>query len=118
MLVREFGLFWRRDMVDWNPGGGKGNKFRLLGRRGQNRPTLQVADFRRQQGVYILYGDHGAYYVGMAIGDKGRLGSRLRSHTRDEHKDKWDKFSWIGFRDVLKDRDDDGLRKLADPPQE
>ncbi len=69
-----------------------------------------VADFRYQQGVYVLYGNHGAHYVGLAEAERG-LGERLKDHLSDEHHDAWDRFSWFGFRPVLMGYED-GLRRL------
>tara|TARA_R110002096_G_scaffold434091_1_gene654706 strand:- start:904 stop:1089 length:186 start_codon:yes stop_codon:yes gene_type:complete len=59
MKVTSFGLFWRESEIDWNPGQGCKDSFRLLGRKGANRGTIQIADFRHQQGIYILYDDYG-----------------------------------------------------------
>jgi hypothetical protein len=59
MLIRAYGLFWSGDEIDWHPGQGSRNRFTLLGRRGTNRPNLQLADFRKQSGLYILYGNYG-----------------------------------------------------------
>ncbi|MBI5529315.1 MAG: GIY-YIG nuclease family protein [Deltaproteobacteria bacterium] len=44
---------------------------------------------RRRQGVYALYRRGRLYYVGLA----SNLRSRLRSHLRDKHGVKWDRFS-------------------------
>ena len=107
MLVKSFGLFWRRDEVEWNPG--TGNQFRLLGRNGERLPGLWLADFQDQTGIYILYGNHGGYYVGLT---KQSLGRRLKDHTIDDHAEQWDRFSWFGFRAVLGGTDGDGLCKL------
>ncbi len=112
MVITSYGTFWQRDEVDWNPGSGKRNAFRLLGRRGMNKKTLRLADFRRQRGIYILYGDHGPHYVGLA--KKGSIGSRLKDHLTDGHKNKWNRFSWFGFRPVLKKKDKNGIRVLKD----
>ena len=114
MLFRAYGLFWRVDEVDWFPGGGTGKPFRLLGRRGRSSPHLQIADFRRQHGIYILYGNFGPHYVGLAR--RQSLGARLKQHTRDEHAGKWDRFSWFGFLRVLPSRDERGLQKLGRAP--
>lgn len=110
MLIKSYGLFWRASEVDWNPGKGARNAFRLLGRRGANRPRLRVCDFRYQQGIYILYGNFGPHYVGLTR--KQGLGKRLKDHLSDEHGDLWDRFSWFGFRPVLKSKEDDGTRRL------
>jgi hypothetical protein len=109
MFVKCFGLFWRRDEVDWNPG--TGGQFRLLGRQGERLPGIRIADIREQTGIYILYGNHGAYYVGLT---KSSLGIRLKSHLTDQHGDEWDRFSWFGFRKILAGRDTEGFCKLGD----
>ena len=82
MFIKNFGLFWRADEVDWNPGKGKKGAFRLLGRQGSNLPGLRLADFRHQQGIYILYGNHGPYYVGLTK-NQG-FGKRLLDHWNRE----------------------------------
>lgn len=107
MLIRSYGLFWRRSEVDWNPGKGKKNEFRLLGRQGTNLPGLKLADIRKQQGIYVLYGDYGPHYVGLTR-DQG-LGKRLKDHLTDQHANKWDRFSWFGFCVPLKPRGKDPL---------
>lgn len=98
------------DEVKWNPGSGAKGAFRLLGRQGTNLPGLRLADFRHQQGIYILYGNHGPYYVGLS--KKQGIGQRLKDHLADDHADLWDRFSWFGFRTVLIGKDDHGLCKL------
>lgn len=113
MLVRAYGLFWSRDEVDWQPGAG--GHFRLLGRVGSKAAKLRVVDFRDQRGLYVLYSKHGPYYVGIVT--RGLLGRRLRQHTLDEHGSRWDRFSWFGFRQVLRSKNLDGtcrLRELAE----
>lgn len=109
MIIRNFGYFWRRDEVDWAPG--RGVRFELLGRRGVNRPGLRVADFRDQRGLYVLYGNYGPYYVGLAR--RQGIGDRLKDHTADTHRDGWDRFCWFGFRRVLSSRDERRLWRLA-----
>lgn len=108
MLIQAYGLFWSADEVTWFPGRGSRGEFMLLGRRGKNRPNLQLADFRRQSGLYILYGNYGPYYVGKAT----HLGGRLRAHQEDRHQGRWERFSWFGFRSVLSRRDERGLHEL------
>jgi hypothetical protein len=108
MFVKSYGLFWRRDEVDWNPG--TGGQWRLIGRNGMNSPGIRIAGFRHQTGIYVLYGNHGAYYVGLT---RSSLGKRLKDHLTDEHWNAWDRFSWFGFRKVLKGLDHQGLNKLG-----
>lgn len=112
MLIRSYGLFWREEEVDWSPGPGR--RWHMLGRRGSNRPRLRVVDFRDQRGLYVLYGNYGTYYVGLAR-DRG-IGDRLKDHLADRHDGKWDRFSWFGFRRVLQSPDSStGLGRLSSP---
>jgi len=111
MLIKSFGLFWRTSEIDWNPGQGVKDSFRLLGRNGTYLPGVKVADFRNQQGIYILYGNYGPYYVGLTR--KQGLGKRLKNHLTDNHAELWDRFSWFGFRKVLNASCDDKTKKLG-----
>ena len=43
----------------------------------------------RRSGVYALYKQSSLYYVGLA----GNLMGRLKTHLRDRHKRRWDRFS-------------------------
>jgi hypothetical protein len=113
-LIQAYGLFWRVDEIVWSPGKGNRYDWRLYGRRGATTKKLQVADFRNQKGIYILYGDYGPHYVGLTR--KKGLGSRLKDHLTDGHSRKWDRFSWFGFCTVLKKTDDWGIHQLRDMP--
>jgi hypothetical protein len=112
MFIKNFGLFWRADEVEWNPGRGA-PAWRLLGRSGTNLPGLRLADFRKQIGIYILYGNLGPYYVGLT--KKQGLGKRLQDHLTDGHAGQWDRFSWFGFC-ALKKKGADGLCALKTMP--
>ena len=98
--------------VTWT---GRG-QFRLLGHIGTRRPD--VCDFRPQRGIYILHDDYGPYYVGLT--SKAPLGDRLKQHLSDYHEERWDRFSWFGFRAVGGGRLADGtltLRALPAAPR-
>ena len=112
MLIRSYGLFWDATEIEWNPGKGKGDVFRLLGRRGTNLPGLRVADFRYMQGIYILYGNHGPHYVGLTR--RQGLGKRLKDHLSDDHGDAWNRFTWFGFQKVLERQDEAGIRDIGE----
>ena len=88
MLIQNYGLFWKVNEIDWFPGGGS-RGFRLLGRRGSRSANLELADFRNQKGIYILYGNRGPHYVGLCR--KQGLGTRLKQHLSDKHEGKWDR---------------------------
>ena len=57
-------------------------------------------DFWNQAGVYILYDNYKLVYIGRATED--RMGSRLRRHRKNRHKERWDSFSWFGLRAIKK----------------
>jgi hypothetical protein len=116
VIIRAYGLFWRADEVEWRPGSGNKYAFHLLGRVGINRPGVRVADFRKQRGVYILYNEYGAYYVG--LNRKQDLAKRLRDHMEDEHAGRWDRFSWFGFASIDSTVDDRGVYLLEGLPDE
>ena len=93
--VSAYGLFWERDKVCWNPGKGKSLQYELPGTAdGADSPV----DFGGQAGVYILYNGPIPVYVGRTT--KDHLFQRLRDHTTDKHKSRWNRFSWFGFRAV------------------
>ncbi|MCA9317303.1 MAG: hypothetical protein KDB73_17580 [Planctomycetes bacterium] len=100
-LIKNFGLFWERDRVEW---GGRGQERGMLRgfRRGRR---AQIVDFREQAGVYVLYeGENIATqrvtYVGQAGQGNASLFARLRQHQRDRFWNRWQRFSWFGLYDV------------------
>jgi len=98
MLVKNYGLFWRRDQVHW---GKKKNAGHLLGVYVHEKTGKNV-NFREQQVVYVLY-DRGfeLLYVGQAGGrNKQRLFSRIKQHTTDQLANRWELFSWFGIQPV------------------
>ncbi|UWQ38343.1 GIY-YIG nuclease family protein [Leisingera aquaemixtae] len=116
MKVTSYGLFWRASEIDWNPGQGNRNSFRLLGRVGANRGTIRIADFRHQQGIYILYDEYGPAYVGLTRAQG--LGKRLKDHLDDHLYNKWDRFSWFGFNPIGAPDQKSGVLKLHQPPED
>lgn len=114
MAIKSYGLFWRADEIDWHPGKGV-RSFHLFGRNGTNTNRIEMADFRMQQGIYILYDDYGPYYVGLTR--MQGLGKRLKDHRSDEHRGKWDRFSWFGFCALLVANKTTGLRPLRKMPE-
>src|SRR4051794_19695110 len=61
-FIHSYGLFWSADEINWFRSSDSRDRFRMLGRLGKQRPTLQVCDFRFQRGIYVLYDDYGSYY--------------------------------------------------------
>jgi hypothetical protein len=110
-LVGAYGLFWDRDLVDWQPGSGP-SAWQLLGKRNERPPALRVADFRNAHGVYVLYDDYGARYTGLARG-AGGLGARLRTHhIKPPRRIAWSRFSWFSFDDVVEDAKHEGWEQI------
>lgn len=101
MLIQNYGLFWKREDVEWGYPG-KGYKGRLLGKYAKRIRSPEV-DFREQQGVYVLYDDNfKIVYVGQAGRGDQRLFTRLRNHKRDHLAQRWSRFSWFGILPVKK----------------
>ena len=96
-LIGAHGLFWEREAIDWDAP--RGQTFQLLGYRNKLLPKLQVCDFRRARGVYLLFNEYGPTYVGQARGATDGFGYRLKAHDRDGFKD-WNRFCWFSFDDV------------------
>lgn len=115
MKITSYGLFWRRSEIDWTPGKGNKGSFHLLGRIGINRGSIRLVDFRKQQGIYILYDEYGPSYVGLTR--RQGLGKRLKDHTSDHLKGCWDRFSWFGFNSIGA-ANSAGVLALLDPETE
>ncbi len=100
MLIQNYGLFWKRDDVEWGAKG-KGNDGKLRGRAGRKG---DLVDFRNQQGVYVLYDEtFKIIYVGQAGSGSNRLFNRLKQHKVDHLSQRWSRFSWFGILPVSGD---------------
>lgn len=96
-LIQAFGMFWsRREWEENSPP-------KLMGKKPNGAPF----NFCDQRGIYILYDSHKVVYVGLAA--KQGIGKRLKDHTTDRHKSRWDRFSWFGIRKL-----DEGKKRLID----
>jgi len=74
-----------------------------LGHQHKKAPALRACDFRKANGVYVLYDDFGPRYSGLARGSGG-LGARLRTHHTKPPRDiGWSRFSWFSFDDIVDD---------------
>src|SRR5665213_910236 len=81
-IIQAFGMFWRRDLVEWNTTPG------LL--RQQQKGAKEV-DFCDQRGVYLLHDGQRVVYVGQASDQP--LGRRLDQLTAGRLNGRWDRFS-------------------------
>lgn len=93
--VKAYGLYWDRGQVNWGPTNGQ-----IWGQQyDQSRPV----NFADQDGIYLLHKGSEIAYVGQTRTERGQSGlyGRLRYHHNDRRKsDRWDAFSWFGFRPV------------------
>lgn len=68
---------------------------------------------RGYSGLYVLYKRTSLYYIGLA----NNLYWRLYSHTKDKHKNKWDRFAIFRVDRVRYLKDIESLLlRVADPP--
>jgi len=88
-LLTSFGMFWRRDSVEW------GSSPKLLG---VSQLGATPVDFGKQLGIYLLYDGREVIYVGRS--SDRPLGRRLYEHTLDRLATRWDRFSWFGLLPV------------------
>ena len=106
MLIRNYGLLWKRDDVDWG-GRGNGNAGQLLGWTG--RRNANAVNFRMQRGIYVLYDDNfKIVYIGQTGAGNQRLLIRLRNHRFDHLAQRWSRFSWFGISPVVDEELDQG----------
>ena len=95
LTVNAYGLYWDRNSVDWEA---TTNNRQLLGAAG----GIQV-NFADQDGIYLLHNGNEITYVGKSRTPNAQAGlySRLKFHHTDRRKtDRWDTFSWFGFKPV------------------
>jgi hypothetical protein len=85
-IITSFGMFWRRDNVEWSA---------MPKLYGVQQLGADSVDFCKQIGIYLLYDGREVIYVGRST-DRP-LGRRLYEHTADRMATRWDRFSWFGL---------------------
>lgn len=96
-IIKNFGFLWERKYINRGAGSHAGH---LMG-EAKGKPN---ADFREQIGVYVLYDrNQSIVYVGQAGNGNATLFTRLKNHMDGGLWNRWEYFSWVGFRDVTKD---------------
>jgi len=111
MLIRNYGLFWRRDVLEDEHGQWTRNG-ELVGIGVRKKRQRQV-DFANQRGVYALYDENfRLIYVGQAGRGERRLYPRLWAHTRNNLSERWSRFSWFGLLPVFDEPNEDGYYYL------
>jgi hypothetical protein len=100
MLIANYGLYWRRNCIYWGRPNSDGHL--KAHRASQAARNAQIVDFRKQQGIYVLYDDgFQIVYAGQAGSGSNNLFDRLKQHCRDHLADRWSRVSWFGTRRVL-----------------
>ncbi len=92
-VINTFGIYWNRDLVNWN------SKVPAL--YGVQLKGAKKVNFSKQIGIYLLHDKRETIYVGQAV--KATIVERLKVHTTDRLAGRWDRFSWFGFYPVQKD---------------
>lgn len=95
-IIKNYGFLWDRNYIYRGAGNNAGH---LKG----TAPGFS-ADFRDQIGVYVLY-DAGQQivYVGQAGNGNATLFTRLKNHMDGQMWNRWQYFTWVGFKDVNAD---------------
>lgn len=88
VLIKNYGLFWEHDKVNWN------KKPSLLGYSAKKK----IYCFDEQIGIYVLYNENKEIlYVGQAGNGEATLLTRLKKHNSDHLEGWWTYFSWFGL---------------------
>ena len=99
MLIRNYGLYWKKDDVFW---GKQKNSGCLYGKKVGRSAKQPTVNFRDQVGFYALYNEQfQLVYFGQAgRGKRHTLFDRLKQHLNDHLAERWSLFSWFGTRIV------------------
>lgn len=95
-LIGAYGLFWERQLTDFEGFGPKNVPIFGVGADG---PTAGMAlNAAPSIATYVLYNDYGPVYTGIS---NAGLGQRLKNH-HDHPPVEWTRYSWFAFGDVKK----------------
>ena len=96
-IIKNYGFLWERKHIFRGAGSNAGH---LKG----TSPGLEMADFRDQIGVYVLYDQfQNIVYIGQAGNGNASLFTRLKNHMDGGMWNRWQYFTWIGFKAVNQD---------------
>lgn len=94
-IIKNYGFLWERKYFYRGRGGRSGHL--------QGFCKGEEVDFREQIGVYVLYDrNQNIVYVGQAGNGHATLFTRLKNHMDGALWNRWEYFSWFGFRDANK----------------
>ena len=101
-IIKNYGFLWERKFLYRGKGGTSGHLKGYKQRGSANGKSH--ADFREQIGVYVLYDrNQNIVYLGQAGNGNAKLFDRLKNHEDGRIQNRWEYFTWIGFRDVNAD---------------
>jgi hypothetical protein len=96
-IIKNYGFLWERKHIFRGAGSNAGH---LKG----TSSGLPTADFRDQIGVYVLYDQfQNIVYIGQSGNGNASLFTRLKNHMDGGMWNRWQYFTWIGFRAVNQD---------------
>ncbi|MEN3031415.1 GIY-YIG nuclease family protein [Chromobacterium amazonense] len=96
-IIKNYGFLWERKYIFRGAGSNAGH---LKGAAS----GLAIADFRDQIGVYVLYDQfQNIVYVGQAGNGNASLFTRLKNHMDGSMWNRWQYFTWVGFKAVNQD---------------
>lgn len=94
-IIKNYGFLWERKYFYRGKGGRSGHL------KGVSKG--QTVDFREQIGVYVLYDrNQSIVYVGQAGNGNATLFTRMKNHLDGALWNRWEYFTWLGFRDSKK----------------
>ena len=99
MLIRNYGLFWKRRDIWWgSPGTRRADPERLLVQSLKSNADRSGFRVSGKRSARSMSENFRLVYLGQAGGaDKYRLLDRLRNHRQDQLADRWSLFSWFGI---------------------
>jgi hypothetical protein len=96
-IIKSYGFLWERKYIFRGTGNTAGH---LRG----TAAGLEMADFREQIGVYVLYDQfQHIVYIGQAGNGNASLFTRLKNHMDGGIRNRWQYFTWVGFKAVNQD---------------
>ena len=106
MLIRTYGLYWKKDDVFWGRPRNPGHLYCKKIGKGGSLTSKPPVDFREQVGFYALYNEQfQLVYFGQAgRGKSHKLFDRLKQHRNDHLAERWSLFSWFGTKLVKKNQ--------------
>jgi hypothetical protein len=96
-LIRTYGEYWNPNAINWETvGSGNGSGFVGSAKEGEKKE--RDINCQNAQGIYVLYDNFKAIYVGKSI--KTTIALRIKTHLTDRLAGRWDLFSWYATNNI------------------